>query len=242
MSEPCEEILTIKVPAKVLPDIVWTEENKHLFYGIVMKHNAYKRSAENLAEKFKRVSIDLFNERSIKGKYKTLDGPTLQTRWSRLTKAFKSSGAFIQEGANTSGLEEMSNSDKLMKNMLQEIAETEKAKDDEKEKNSKREQSMLTHEANVLKRQKFVEDKENFCDKTDNDKDNTPSTMTPVDSFETSLLKAVATDPRLVEDELKDREFRRELEKRRLELEHEREMKRMAMEERFFLLMQSKNT
>jgi hypothetical protein len=46
----------------------------------------------------------------------------------------------------------------------------------------------------------------------------------------------------LVEDELKDREFRRELEKRRLELEHEREMKRMAMEERFFLLIQSKNT
>jgi hypothetical protein len=217
----------------------WTVAREFTLVNYVFKEKGHLRTDVNLNDKFNAISRKIVADQAFPTE-SSLDGAALKKKWERLAAAADAKYAISEEGANLSHLEEDgTQTEKLILSMLREKFETARAKDEQKAKDTERNEKMLTHERTMLARQDKRErdvqsDELSDCSgSTDNrsKKSKTSHSKSPPEfDFEKEVLNSLKEDPRIIEleiaerkqkmeNEIADRAFSREMELRRAEAE-----------------------
>lgn len=216
----------------------WNPQRELTLVHYVLKEKGYIRTDINLTDKFNTISRKVNTEQDFAGSQ--LDGAALKKKWDRISLTIDTKYSISMEGANLSGLdEEPSEIEKLVLQMLRERFETAKVKEEQKAKDTERNEKMLTHERKMLARQDKEEDMPDdelsdcSSDVTRNDnlaakkprKNISPvttSTASPVFDFELEVINALKEDPRIVDIEVAER--RQKLEDAHADKAHARDM------------------
>lgn len=216
------------VPKRI--NFTWSEGREFTLVNIIFKEKGHLRTDMNLADKFIIICSKFLRDQSLPQGL-SIDGVSLKKKWDRISSAVEVKYSLSEEGSNLSGLEEAaSETDKLIICMLRERFELSRLKDEQKAKDSERNEKMLTHEKFVLGRQvkresqdekvKIRHDRDEVQDLSLNDplevgldgstrkkiKGVSMNTCSPqVYDFEVEILNALKSDPRLVDIEIEER-------------------------------------
>jgi hypothetical protein len=241
--------------------IRWTSEMKYKLAFYASKYEAYIKTDEKMADKWKKVLNALVKDSVFDETFKSNppEADTLATTFKRNKADVMKELGISEEGANLSGLEgEPTPYQNLMINMEEEIQKFASKKMADTEKEKKKKAAIFTHEEDLLKTQmkRQLSDSDNDSDletanaRTPNERDN-PSVISNVTtkhsasnskgikrpagfgaSFVSSLIDLTKEDPLIVEEEIRDREQKRKIELERHELEMEKYRKQMDVEEK----------
>jgi hypothetical protein len=136
--------------------IVWDSISENALIASVMEHEAYKRVSKKGGDKWAKVADQLNSNLKLKKYFSgagiALNSETCRKKWQRMRKTVETKFALSAEGVNLSRYsdESVSENEKLIINLLEELMQTDQDKAEKTEKERKRESNMLGHEANVL--------------------------------------------------------------------------------------------
>ena len=134
---------------KAEPNFAWNEELDFLFVNCCFRFKVHiKESGKTLGDKFMLITAAMVAHPAFQGSDMTAQA--LQRKWDRIAATVKRTYALDSEGANLSGLgEEVSETDRLVHQMLK-VKKDEKVLAEElKEKARERNAKMLVNMAGV---------------------------------------------------------------------------------------------
>ncbi len=149
---------------KKTADVRWTQIMKDKLVQQVYLGKAYKRTAQNMEQKYTAIKLTLEGDRDfheIAGTGKCWKG--FKSQWTSIYKNFGGKYAFDQEGSNLSCfdpelMEKFSGTEKILYDIAKENEAMDEDKREKSEKDKKRAKECLTHEKRMLKKSHSAED------------------------------------------------------------------------------------
>ena len=161
--ETAEIAVVAAEKAKKGPDIKWTDDNLRRFLEQVDKNKAYLAEpgatvakGNTIGQKFDVIAIYLSTLPAFAANI-PIQGAALKKKWDRERTFVATKYALDKEGANLSGLEDISILDpneKFIYSMVISAMKYGEEKEVVREKDKKRENTMLTHESNLLQKKR----------------------------------------------------------------------------------------
>lgn len=136
----------------------WTEQCKYKLAVLVSRAVAYKKTEVALKIKWEGVLKELLQDAVFAG-LNISSYQALQTQFGRMQDEICKKMGVTKEDVNLSGLEEPTDYEALMVDMMQENEEAKGAKRLEKEKKDKKQKGMLGHEVAGLAKQGMIRDR-----------------------------------------------------------------------------------
>ena len=130
--------------------VVWSEQKELALVTLVLKHKAYKKTDKKKEEKWAAVKQELFQLACFQGDPEC-SVSNIAKKYERMESDISKRFSLTQEGANLSGLpEHCSEMEHTIYSMVVEKLNTQREKEELSKKEQARENSMLTHETNIL--------------------------------------------------------------------------------------------
>jgi hypothetical protein len=148
--------MTEDLPTKKKIFIRWTTDMKYKLAFYTSKFEAYIKTDDLMADKWKKVLEALMKDSAFDENFKMNppEAETLATTFKRNKAEVLKELGISEEGANLSGLEgEPTPYQLLMINMEEEIQKYSNKKKEEKEKEKKKKAAIFTHEQDLLRNQ-----------------------------------------------------------------------------------------
>jgi hypothetical protein len=219
----------------------WDETSLKLMLAFVKKHKAHmKTSGRTFEQKWEDVTKELFNHCNYLNCVK-LNGGSVKKHYDRLARIVNDKFSLTTEGSNLSGLpEQASDNDKMIYDLLVERMRLEKDKELSKEKDKQREDTMLTHEKNILEMfispsgKKRILDGANSGEEESNSEESLKNSSSSrkksssIFNLDSNIFEPLREDSRIVDIKVKQLEF--ELANSIAEAEHKRKIELMKVE------------